>query len=328
MTQNQLMDLLNSHEWRDVEFKEAQRKVPHSAYETVSCIRCQEEWTGHGNRRRSRRRQGSKRLPDDIEATDKISVVVAVQEKLHKYDDSDLLIFYVPEVHRSDKPVFLNGDIRRSFVRSGGSDVRCSDNERNRFLLDAAGNATTAISSISTWIPPLTRKASNGIGRFTREGRGIVHTLPCPTRIFSKRWAFWLKARAGVVHLVRRFCSSVRMRHSGNSFLGRLWTASGLGWPETQLRQENAGVDRFVLDENLVRAWQSLIDWYQRLADRPFRVDPSSLQRDDAPPTIAHSASQWSTCSSTKITPTISANRKSGTIWIRPFSGILGTLLP
>ena len=44
----------------------------------------------------------------------------------------------MPEVHRSEKPVFLNGDIRRSFVRSGGSDVRCSDNERNRFLMDAA----------------------------------------------------------------------------------------------------------------------------------------------------------------------------------------------
>ena len=69
---------------------------------------------------------------------DKISVVVNVREELHKYDDSDLLIFYVPEVHRSHKPVFLNGDIRRSFVRSGGSDIRCSDNERNRFLMDAA----------------------------------------------------------------------------------------------------------------------------------------------------------------------------------------------
>ena len=41
-------------------------------------------------------------------------------------------------VHRSHKPVFLNGDIRRSFVRIGGSDIRCSDNERNRFLMDAA----------------------------------------------------------------------------------------------------------------------------------------------------------------------------------------------
>ena len=36
MTQNELMELLNAHEWRDVEFKEAQRAVPRNAYETVS----------------------------------------------------------------------------------------------------------------------------------------------------------------------------------------------------------------------------------------------------------------------------------------------------
>ena len=43
-------------------------------------------------------------------------------------------------------------------------------------------------------------------------------------------------------------------------------------------------IDRRVLDENLIRTWQALVDWYQRLADQPFRVDPSSLQRDDSPP--------------------------------------------
>ena len=43
-------------------------------------------------------------------------------------------------------------------------------------------------------------------------------------------------------------------------------------------------IDRRVLDEKLVRTWRALIDWYQRFADRPFRVDPASLQRDDAPP--------------------------------------------
>ena len=52
-----------------------------------------------------------------------------VQEELHRLGNSDLLVFYVPEVPRSQKPVYLNGDIRRAFVQSGGSDVRCSANE-------------------------------------------------------------------------------------------------------------------------------------------------------------------------------------------------------
>ena len=148
MTQNELMDLLNEHEWRDVEFKEAQRKVPRNAYETVSAFANTEG--GHlvfGVRKSGHEMEIVGVLDVDkvqsdfltaLRQSDKISVIVNVQEELHKHDDAVLLIFYVPEVHRSHKPVFLNGDIRRSFVRSGGSDVRCSDSERNRFLLDAA----------------------------------------------------------------------------------------------------------------------------------------------------------------------------------------------
>jgi len=34
MDQEHLIELLNAHEWRDVEFKEAQREVPKNAYET------------------------------------------------------------------------------------------------------------------------------------------------------------------------------------------------------------------------------------------------------------------------------------------------------
>ena len=38
MTQDELIELLNAHEWRDVEFKEARRAAPKNAYETVSAF--------------------------------------------------------------------------------------------------------------------------------------------------------------------------------------------------------------------------------------------------------------------------------------------------
>ena len=148
MTQDELMELLHSHEWRDVEFKEAQRDVPLNAYETVSAFAN----TDGGHHVFGVRKSGQDveivgildvdKVQGDFLTTlkqgDKVSVVVNVQEELRQHEGSDLLIFYVPEAHCSKKPVFLNGDIRRAFVRSGGSDVRCSDNERDRFPLDAA----------------------------------------------------------------------------------------------------------------------------------------------------------------------------------------------
>ena len=40
-----------------------------------------------------------------------------------------------------------------------------------------------------------------------------------------------------------------------------------------------------MLEENLIQAWRALIgDWYLKVAEHPFQLDPDSMQRDDAPP--------------------------------------------
>ena len=38
MNQDDFIQLLNAHEWNDVEFKEAKHDVPKNAYETVSAF--------------------------------------------------------------------------------------------------------------------------------------------------------------------------------------------------------------------------------------------------------------------------------------------------
>jgi len=38
MNRDELMERLKGYEWNDIEFKEAQREVPNSAYETVSAF--------------------------------------------------------------------------------------------------------------------------------------------------------------------------------------------------------------------------------------------------------------------------------------------------
>lgn len=294
MTQDELIELLNAHEWRDVEFKEARRAVPRNAHETVSAF---------ANTEGGHLVFGVKKSGQDMEVVgvlevdkvqneflttlrqpDKISVVVGVREELHKYDDSDLLVFYVPEVHRSDKPVFLNGDIRRAFVRSGGSDIRCSDDERNRFLMDAAAerydgqsvalNLSTALDleSIKWYRETYERRPGNRsyvklsdadflneMGLLV-EQNGQVYPSRAAILLFGTNAAFRQLLPRPVVDC-QRFA------------LDRDRADAGERWD-----------DRLVFDENLIRTWQSLVDWYQRLAEVPFRVDPTSLQRDDTPP--------------------------------------------
>ena len=295
MTRDELIELLHRHEWRDVEFKEPQRGVPRDAYESVSAFAN----TEGGHLVFGVRRSGSEmeivgvldvdKVQSEFLSTlrqpDKISAAIDIVEELHTQDDSDLLIFYVPEVHRSEKPVYLNGDIRRAFVRSGGCDVRCSDQERNRFLIDAAAqrpdgqpvdrDPSTAFDADSVrWYrfvyegtPGNRSYAELSDTQFLAEmGLLVNHAGESrPTRaailMFGTNPAFRQLLPRPVVDC-QRFTTSRASADTGDR-----WS------------------DRLVLDENLVRSWRSLIhDWYAKVAVHPFRVDPGTMRRDDTPP--------------------------------------------
>lgn len=55
--------------------------------------------------------------------------------------------------------------------------------------------------------------------------------------------------------------------------------ASFDAWPPDQ-----RWFDRFVGEENLIQTWLMLMERYMRHADHPFRLNPSTLRRDDQPP--------------------------------------------
>ena len=294
MTQDELIELLNAHEWRDVEFKEAQRAVPRNAYETVSAFANTEG--GHlvfGVKKSGRDMEVVGVLDIDkvqneflttLRQPDKISMVVDVREGLYKYDDSDLLIFYVPEVHRSHKPVFLNGDIRRSFVRIGGSNIRCSDNERNRFLMDAAAvryDGQSVDFCLSTALDLESIKWYRET--YDRRPRNRSYTTLSDADFLSEM---------GLLNEHHNQVSPSRaaiLLFGTNAAFRQLLPRPAVDCQRFSLARNRADAgdrwnDRLVLDENLIRTWQSLVDWYQKFAETPFRVDPTSLRQDDTTP--------------------------------------------
>lgn len=147
MNQDDLIKLLSAHEWTEVEFKEAQQAVPKNAYETVSAFAN----TSGGHLVFGIKKHGASfevvgvldvdKVQNEFISTlrqkEKISLIINVKESLHHIDGNDLLIFYIPEATRTEKPVYLNGDIRRAFIRKGGADVKCSESELMRLLRDA-----------------------------------------------------------------------------------------------------------------------------------------------------------------------------------------------
>jgi ATP-dependent DNA helicase RecG len=294
MTQDELIELLSAHEWRDVEFKEAQRDVPRNAYETVSAF---------ANTEGGHLVFGVRKDGDDFEVvgvldvdkvqndflsalrqTDKISVILDVQEDLHQHNGADLLVFYVPEVHRSGKPVYLNGDIRRSFVRSGGCDVRCSEDERNRFLMDAAADRHDG-QAVDLSLDTCFDDGSLHWYRQTYEGRA-------DNRSHSGLSDLDFLAEMGLLveHEGRRYPTRAAVLLFGTNAAFRqllprpLVDCQRFALPRAEADTGERWSDRVVMEENLVQSWQRMVDWYQGLTERPFQVDPASLQREDAPP--------------------------------------------
>lgn len=295
MTQDELVDQLHAHEWRDVEFKEARQGVPKSAYETVAAFANTEgghlvfgvretegevEVVGVHNVDKV---QGE--FLNTLRQSRKISMVVDVQEELHRLGDSDLLAFYIPEASRSQKPVHLNEDIRRAFVRSRGSDIRCSANERNRFLVDAAAErydgraveckVTTAFDDESIrWYRAVYQARPGNRSHARLSDLEFLAEMGLLTGHGDSR----LPTRASVLLfganpvlrqiLPRPVVDCQRFRAvRDEAYAGERW------------------FDRLVLEDNLIRTWRSLINnWYPRFAEHPFRVDPETMQRDDTPP--------------------------------------------
>ena len=294
MDKAELIERLRGYEWRDIEFKEARRAVPKNAYETVSAFANTEG--GHlvfGVRQNGDEFEVVGVLAVDkvqgdflttLRQSNKISVVLDVQEELHRQGDAELLVFYVPEASRAEKPVYLDGNIDRSFVRRGGSDIRCSVNERDRFLVDAASerfdgrvverDLETAFDGSSVrWYRETYERRPGNRSHADLSDLDFLDEMGLLVERDSRR----MPTRAAVLIFGR------------NAALRQLLPRPVVDCQRFALSRDEADtgprwIDRTVLDENLIRTWRALVDWYGRFAEHPFRIDSATFQRDDTPP--------------------------------------------
>ena len=134
MDRQELLKRLKGHEWTDVEFKEAQRDVPKSAYESVSAFsNTHGGWLVFGIRHVDAEYEVSgianvDKVQGDflsaLHADNKTNHDVPVEASLIQLGRKAVLVFRIPEASRQNKPLYLDGDIRRTFLRRGGGDYK------------------------------------------------------------------------------------------------------------------------------------------------------------------------------------------------------------
>ena len=294
MTREELQTRLQRYEWRDIEFKQARRGVPKEAYKTVSAFaNTAGGWLVFGVHDAARSFDvvgvvEVDKVQNDflsmLRTGNKLNRVITAAEDAHEVDGKTLLVFHVPESPKGDKPIYLDGDIRQSFIRRGAGDERCTMQEIERFLRDAAG-----------------AKYDGELLHLDAEKVFDADTLRWYRRVFEDRNPGQRQGLSDMDFLHQ--WGFVREREDGRFsptraavlVLGRgLYVRQVLARPVVDCRMVNTTFDmwdpddrwddRIVVEDNLVRGWLRLSERFMQRAERPFRIDPKTMRRDDDPP--------------------------------------------
>ena len=293
MEKTELIERLKGYEWNDIEFKKAQGGVPDSAYETVSAFSNTEGgWLVFGVRDGAGGFEIVGVLNVDKVQNDFLSVlrsgqklnrVIRVDGRLIEDDGKVLLVFHVPEARRQNKPIYLGGDIRKSYIRRGAGDERCTQTEIERLLRDAADERHDAQTMDLDPEHCFDDKSLRWYRKLF-DDRNPGHDETLSHLEFLHHWGFVIEAG----DRLRPTRAAVLLFGTEPAFHQLLprpvvdWQWSRGNWSE-ELAEER-WADRLVIETNLVKTWGALISRYLQRAEKPFSIDPETLQRDDRPP--------------------------------------------
>ena len=293
MTKDELIARLGKYEWNDVEFKKAQRGVPNSAYETVSAF---SNTAGGYLVFGVKETDGNFEIVGVIEvgkvqndflsclrSGDKLNRVITVQEDAVEHDSKTLLIFYIPEAQRREKPVYLNGDIRKSYIRRGGGDEHCTQTEIERFLRDAADSTydRELLDDLDSEDFFDTQSVA-WYRRLLQEKQGNRHADLSDIE-FLNEWGFVVEANDSLVPTRAAVLLFGKGRYVRQILPRGLVDYQRIDTPFDEWSPDKRWHDRVVVEENIVQAWQVLVEKYMRLAERPFSIDTATLRRHDDP---------------------------------------------
>lgn len=298
MTLDELKARLNQLEWRDVEFKEATFDIPKSVYATVSAFsNTSGGWIVFGIQSKGGKFeiQGVVK-PDDLQNAfigvlrqkGKFSCSIAFkEEKLHDGGNT-VLIFYIPEVLRSNKPVYLDGKIDQTYVRKGGTTQQCNKDEIEAFLRDASGERFEDGAVETLDVPNcFDAESLRWYRRFFHERQPSHETEAKDDLGFVEHFGLVVPVN-GTLRPTR----AAILLFGTNAAMHRILPRQIVDFRIFQCRRadllpEQRWDERIeaLAEGNVIKAWQRIVEVYRsRFADSRFELDATTLRRAGTPP--------------------------------------------
>lgn len=296
MTKEDLISRLKGYEWTDFECKKARSEAPKDAYSSVCAFaNTQGGWLLFGVSEKhgelditgvdpSAFDRVQNAFLTTLRSGQKFNRLINAVPHVYELDGKRILAFFIPELSRHQKPVYLNGNTRDTYVRRGARDERVTDAELQRFLRDSSPRPWD--SEALTDIDPGTSIDHETLGwyqsqfyRRNPEQRAIDDPLE-----FLEEWNFIVSLEG------QRYLTRAAVLLFGQDRVVRGLVARPLvDYQRIDARFESWSADerwhdRLVFEENLFRTWRGLVAKYSRIADKPFSVDPATMRRNDDPP--------------------------------------------
>jgi len=291
MDETELKQLISKPEWTDVEHKAAKNKYPKEALSSVSAF---------ANTDGGYLLFGvDERLDDPIagvEAIDKVqNEFIGILKDTKKFScpinfDVDLvdvsgkqvLVFKIYEALRHDKPIYLNGDMKQTYLRKGGRDDKATDIEIKRIVRDSD-----------------LRSADERLIDLDAETFFDVNTVKWYRNIYERHHG----ERFSELYHLEFLDQLALVREQGDQLKPTLAAVLMFG-NETTLSQL---LPRFTLDAfwhhvkmddvsdqrwddrrsyecNLFNTWRQLSERFMYFAEQPFQIDETNLQRKNETP--------------------------------------------
>ena len=294
MNREALVDRLKRPDWSDAEFKEARAAVPKSAYEAASAFAN----TGGGTIV-----FGVRDLDGEIEVVgvdhvdkvqndflttirsgQKLSRSIEVVADAIEVDGKILLAFFIPESSRSRKPVYLDGNPRRTFIRRGGCNERCRRSELEHFLRDAAedrydNRVLNELEAHEFFDPESVRWYRSVFFERNPERQQSFNDVE-----FLHEWGFVVECGDRLAPTQAAVLIFGRPRYLRQLLPRPVIDCQFIGASFAEWSPDHRWADRVVVEENLLQAWLILSERYLRHANSPFSLDMQTLRRNDHPP--------------------------------------------
>ncbi len=138
MTKEELIKKLQDIEWEDFEIKSCKSKLSTNVWETVSAFsNTAGGWLVFGVEQKSGKYEFTGvDKPEELEQNfttvlrgEKFNRKIETKAKKHKFNDSTILSFYIPQKTPRERPIYFGNNQYNTFIRSGSGDQRATKEE-------------------------------------------------------------------------------------------------------------------------------------------------------------------------------------------------------